>query len=133
MNSVVLDTHATIWSLIDRGRLSPAAVAAIDTANATSSPVFVPTISLVEIVYLVEKERLPEAVKTSLLNALSDPRSNLTFAPLDLDTASRVEHVDRDQIPDMPDRIIAATAVHLGLPLVSRDSKIRASSVKAVW
>ena len=33
----------------------------------------------------------------------------------------------------MPDRIIAATALHLGLPLISRDRKIQLSSVNTIW
>jgi predicted nucleic acid-binding protein len=33
----------------------------------------------------------------------------------------------------MPDRIIAATALSLGLPLVTRDGKIRASNVITIW
>ena len=33
----------------------------------------------------------------------------------------------------LPDRIIAATSVHLGLPLISRDSKIAASKVNTIW
>ncbi len=41
--------------------------------------------------------------------------------------------IPRDQVPDMPDRIIAATAAHLGVPLISRDGKIRASSVTTIW
>jgi predicted nucleic acid-binding protein len=41
--------------------------------------------------------------------------------------------INRDSIPDMPDRIIAATALHLGVPLISRDAKIRASNIATVW
>jgi predicted nucleic acid-binding protein len=45
-----------------------------------------------------------------------------------------VEPVDRATVPEMPDalraskaeRIIAATALHLGCPLVTRDRKIQA-------
>ena len=33
----------------------------------------------------------------------------------------------------MPDRIIAATALHLGVPVISRDGKIRASTVATIW
>ena len=41
--------------------------------------------------------------------------------------------VPRDEVPDMPDRIIAATAVAYKLPLVSQDTEIRASaSLKAL-
>lgn len=133
MTALVLDTHAAVWALIDRGRLSTAARTAIETAAADNSPVFVPSISVVEITYLIEKGKLPAAVKAQLLAALDDPQSNLTAAPLDLDVANRVEHVERGQVPDMPDRIIAATAVHLGLPLVSRDAKIRVSAVHTLW
>ncbi len=35
--------------------------------------------------------------------------------------------------PDMPDRIIGATALHLGLPLITRDGKIRASDLRTIW
>ena len=39
----------------------------------------------------------------------------------------------RQDVPDMPDRIIAATALHLGVPLISRDGKIKASAVPTIW
>ena len=37
--------------------------------------------------------------------------------------------IPRDSVLDLPDRIIAATALHLGLPLISRDSKIATSKL----
>lgn len=37
-------------------------------------------------------------------------------------------------VPDMPDRIVAATALKLGLPLLTRDRKIRlALGTRALW
>ena len=42
-------------------------------------------------------------------------------------------HVPRSDIPDLPDRIIAASAVHLGVPVISRDGKIRASQLRTIW
>jgi PIN domain nuclease of toxin-antitoxin system len=36
-------------------------------------------------------------------------------------------------LPDLPDRIIAATALRLNLPLVTRDRKIQASQVNSIW
>jgi PIN domain nuclease of toxin-antitoxin system len=33
----------------------------------------------------------------------------------------------------MPDRIIAATALSLGVPVISRDGKIRTSAVETIW
>ena len=36
-------------------------------------------------------------------------------------------------VPEMPDWIIAATALALGLPLVTRDLRIRSTSVPTIW
>jgi predicted nucleic acid-binding protein len=47
--------------------------------------------------------------------------------------AESLELVPRKDVPDMPDRIIAATALHLGLPLVTRDGKIRAVNITTIW
>lgn len=33
--------------------------------------------------------------------------------------------VERTQIPDLPDRIIAATALYLQVPVISRERKIK--------
>jgi PIN domain nuclease of toxin-antitoxin system len=41
--------------------------------------------------------------------------------------------IPRNEVPELPDRIIAATATLLAVPLISRDRTIRASSVKTVW
>lgn len=35
--------------------------------------------------------------------------------------------------PDMPDRIIAGTALHLKLPLITRDHKIQLSQIDTIW
>ncbi|WP_336389855.1 PIN domain-containing protein [Scytonema hofmannii] len=41
--------------------------------------------------------------------------------------------VERAQVPDLPDRIIAATALYLGVPIISRDNKIQLSSINTIW
>jgi PIN domain nuclease of toxin-antitoxin system len=47
--------------------------------------------------------------------------------------ADALQLVDRSEVPDMSDRVIAATAVTLGVALISRDAKIRASTVQTLW
>lgn len=64
---------------------------------------------------------------------LDHPDAVLRLAPLDRAIADAVARVPRDQVPDMPDRIIAATALASGLPLITRDARIRASSVPTIW
>jgi predicted nucleic acid-binding protein len=34
---------------------------------------------------------------------------------------------------DLPDRIIAATALFHGVPVLSRDGRIRGSNIKTIW
>lgn len=76
---------------------------------------------MVEVVYLVERRRLPEAALELLNSVLSDTDSDLVIVPLDLGIAQAIKDISRDVIPDMPDRIIAGTALYLNLPLVTRD------------
>ncbi|MEG3905573.1 MULTISPECIES: PIN domain-containing protein [unclassified Microcoleus] len=91
-------------------------------------------ISVVELSYLVERYRLPEEAFEELINALSDPGTGLAIAPLDLITAQILRQIPRDVVPDMPDRIIAATALSLSLPLVTRDAKIQAvTTIQTIW
>ncbi|MCT7949962.1 hypothetical protein NG798_09205 [Ancylothrix sp. C2] len=45
----------------------------------------------------------------------------------------KLQLVERHQVPDLPDRIIAATALHLGVPVISRDTKIQLSNINTIW
>jgi PIN domain nuclease of toxin-antitoxin system len=86
-------------------------------------------ISLAEVVYLVEKNRLPKSAYADLKKALHDPDRALQEAPVTAEIIDAMLEVPRADIPDMPDRIVAATAVYFGVPAISRDGRIRASNV----
>jgi PIN domain nuclease of toxin-antitoxin system len=105
----------------------------LDTASAEGYLIYVSSICLVELTYLVEKGRLPSAAREILVRALDDSNGPYALAPLDGHVAEVLETVSRSEVPDLPDRIVAATAVALQVPLISRDRKIRASSVNTIW
>ena len=63
---------------------------------------------------------------------LHRPDSGFKVAPFDFAIAEELENIPRDQIPDMPDRMIAATAQHLSLPLVTTDYRIQQSDVETI-
>jgi PIN domain nuclease of toxin-antitoxin system len=90
-------------------------------------------ISLAEVVYLVEKNRLPATSFEDLTTAIHNPNHVLEEAALTGGVVAAMRLVPRDAVPDMPDRIVAATAVYLGVPVISRDGRIRASSVQTIW
>lgn len=132
MDAYVTDTHALIWYLTNSPRLGPQASMAFDAADQGAAVMYVPTMCLVEIVFLTERNRIPADLRTTFDLAL---QANDSFVIIDLtvDIASAVAQITRAAVPEMPDRIIAATALHLGVPLISRDHKIQASSVTTIW
>jgi PIN domain nuclease of toxin-antitoxin system len=133
MASVIADTHAILWYLREPSRLSPAARTALEHAVASGGLIYFSTISIVEICYLVEKARRSVADSEEVLRVLDTPGSELVALSLDLNIARAMPQIPRDLVPDMPDRIIAATALHLSLPLITRDAKIRTAPVRTIW
>lgn len=134
MSSVVIDTHIIAWFLENTSKLS--SVADMALANAVSDPgemIFVSAISEVEIQYLIEKGRISKSVLTSLLSELKAPQSTFKIIPLDLSVAVNLINISRSDVADMPDRIIAATADLLQLPLVTADKAIHASGLSVIW
>jgi predicted nucleic acid-binding protein len=58
----------------------------------------------------------------------------MVVTPLDASVARAVQRISRVAVPDMPDRIIAATALHLNAELVTRDRRLQAAlKSRAVW
>jgi predicted nucleic acid-binding protein len=83
--------------------------------------------------YLAEKNRIDANAVRRLVGALHDPRHVLSAVPLDVEIARQSASISREQVPDLPDRIIAATALRPGVPLITRDGRIRAASIQTVW
>ncbi|MFH7028807.1 MAG: hypothetical protein ACHBN1_26280 [Heteroscytonema crispum UTEX LB 1556] len=59
--------------------------------------------------------------------------SLLVEIPFDQNIAQALRRVEKMQIADLPDRIIAATGLYLNLPLISRDRQIQVSSIGTIW
>jgi PIN domain nuclease of toxin-antitoxin system len=134
MPSVVADTHTLIWYIFELPRLSTAALTALEQAVNEGNFIYFSAITIVEISYLIERGRLAGEVLTRVLNAADDPNVGILLAPLDRNISATIQQIDRATVPDMPDRIIAATALSLSLPLVTRDAKIQAlTTIQTIW
>lgn len=131
--AAVLDTHALIWYLLRAKQLSLVALQSIRNFVGRGQPIYVSAISIVETIYLVERGRVPLVALERIEEALKDPASGLLVAPVDAAVADTVPRVPRVIVPDMPDRIIAATALYLNLPLVTRDQRIQSAGIRTIW
>lgn len=129
----VADTHAALWYLLKNPSLSATARRFMDDPAPAGQDIVLSPISLAEIVYLAEKNRLPASAYEHLKNALADPDYVIEEGPFNGEIVEAMLKVPRADVPDMPDRIVAATGMHFGVPVISRDGRIRSSSVKTIW
>jgi PIN domain nuclease of toxin-antitoxin system len=133
MADSVTDTHGLIWYL--RNTLHPGTNAnrLFDECDRELGIIYVPTICLVEIVYLQEKGRIPATLKALFETKLQSGKTGLRLATLTAGVVDALTQISRTDVPDMPDRINAATALALGFPLISKDRRIQSSTVATVW
>jgi PIN domain nuclease of toxin-antitoxin system len=129
----VLDTHAAIWYLLDTKNLSATVFSLIDEAAASGAPTYISAVTLVEVVYLVERGRIAANAFEMFVSELEKDNPAFTIVPLDSEIAGLLRQIPRNVVPDMPDRIIAATALHLGLPLVTRDRRLQSAGIQTIW
>ncbi len=133
--SVVADTHAIIWYVDSPADMTLMATSAMDAAaNDPAQRIFISPISLIEMQYLTEKGKIKPTVLPAVLAEIDNPQPILEVIPIDRRVSDCLALIPRLIVPDMPDRIIAATALLFNLSLVTADTKIRAlSSVVTVW
>ena len=129
----IADTHTALWYLLKNPRLSNTARNFLDAAASAGQEIGVSPVSLAEIVYLVEKNRISPSAYHEIKRALADPDCVIQEAPFNVAVVDAMRQIPRADVPDLPDRIVAATAVFLQVPVISRDGRIRSSSVKTVW
>ena len=133
MVAAVADTHTAVWYLFDDPRLSYAAKTLMESIRASRRKIAISSISLAELIYLVEKGRLSQTAYDDLRSAMADAEHVFVEAVLSGEVVDQMPRVPRSEVPDMPDRIVAATALHLGVPVISRDRRIRTSILQSIW
>lgn len=84
-------------------------------------------------VYLIEKGRIAAESFSRLTRMLETATGQFKEIPVDLALARALMHVNVQQIPDMPDRLIAASAFLHQVPVISRDRKIVSSKLVTIW
>jgi PIN domain nuclease of toxin-antitoxin system len=130
---IVLDTHVWVWWLSDPDNIPNKARKLIAEA-ASDRAVYISSISAWEIALLVKKDRLRFTMEAADWIARSEALPFLHFVPVDNAIAVRSVVLIDPFKNDPADRIIVATAIIMGAPLVSSDRRIlKYPHVKTVW
>lgn len=130
----LVDTHALLWWLAgDVRRLGREARRFLERMDAGLAVASVAAISLVEISEAVQRGRVRLAESfPRFVDRLERTPSRYRVAPLTSRIVVRAH--DLHGIPERADRLIAATAADLELPLLTRDPAIAAAGgCEALW
>jgi PIN domain nuclease of toxin-antitoxin system len=132
MKRYVTDTHCLRWYMTDDRRLPKAVNKIYDAAEKGRAQVLVPSIVLVEAIFLLQRQRIARSVLDQLLQLPEEPTATLYVTPLNLAVVLAVNAFGPAAIPELADRIIAATAYTLNLPLLTVDHIIIESNLVKV-
>ncbi|MCC6601674.1 MAG: PIN domain-containing protein [Anaerolineae bacterium] len=129
----ILDTHALVWFVEGNKRLSESAKAIISAAD---SQMVLPLIALAEAAIIIERGRTTiKDVAKFLSRVYADTR--IEIFPLTLDVFERSLTPEGLQIPELHDRFIVSTGLHLQdlghtVEIITKDQAIADASVLAV-
>ncbi|MBM4038452.1 MAG: type II toxin-antitoxin system VapC family toxin [Planctomycetes bacterium] len=128
-NEFVTDTMALVLR-VERRRMGERAKAAFEALEAGAATIHVPGIVLAEILYLSERGRLSASVEKVAEYMRRNP--NCKEAPLNLAVIQAARAIA--DIPELHDRLIAATGRLLGLQVITIDPAIQSSEfVGTLW
>jgi len=121
------DTVAIVRYFSKSGKIGKRALKILKDADAGEHEIYVSIISIVEIMYLTEKNRIPLRLEETLSTiAISD---NYHIVDLDVDT---IQNANTIHGLELHDRLIVASAKQLNLPILTNDTVIVKSNLVEV-
>ncbi|HLW81726.1 MAG TPA: type II toxin-antitoxin system VapC family toxin [Candidatus Acidoferrales bacterium] len=129
---ILLDTHVVAWLAFEPARISAKARAAIDDARKSGDGLAICDITLFELAALARKGRIRLGI--SIQSFLEEIEARFVVLPMSGRTCARAVELPAAYPRDPADRVIGATALVEGLPLITADRNIRRSKiVRTVW
>ena len=122
MDSYVSDTQALVKFMMGQKVINEQCHQAFLSADRGENIIIMPAVVLMEVLYLFEKNR----IKIDLIQTEDLLKSkNYQFEPLSLEILKTAMEIN--DIPELHDRLIAATARYLDIPIITNDPVIRKS------
>ena len=119
MADYVTDTQALVKFMVGKKAINDKAHQAFLSADKGECTIIIPAIVLMEVLYLFEKKR----IDIGLLHTEDLLKSqNYQFEPLSLEILKTASEIT--DIPELHDRVIAATARYLDIPIITNDPVI---------
>lgn len=125
MTDLLLDTHIVLWLNSGDERLGEATRRTIDTAWKSGGRILISSVSVLEIAILVDKGFIELDLPVNEWVERFVDRPGLEAVALDHVTAARAYSLHHLEHRDPADRLLIASAIGLGCPLVTRDDRIR--------
>ena len=126
---ILLDTNVVLWAALSPGKLTAAAASAI---SSTRNDLLISAASAWEIATKVRLGKLPEATKLEANFISASQLAGYTLLPIHADTALRSGRL-LGAHGDPFDRMIAAQALELAIPVISADPKLDSFGVRRIW
>lgn len=129
----VTDTHALIWAIDgSRKRLGKRARQIFGRSDGGEASIYIPTFALAELSEACHRGRVMLTLPFEEWARAAFFSGKYHEAPLTAEIVYAAQRLLR--IPERGDRLIAATAVVLDLPLITRDPEIAAAAgVECIW
>jgi len=126
----VTDTHAFIWFLTGDVKIGKEAKNLFLKADNGEITIVVPSVVLLEALYICERHR----VMLKFKKILEKIRNTINYPiyPLDIDVIIECQNLKR--LSNLHDRVVVATARLLNAKLITKDQEIKKSKlVDTVW
>ena len=129
---ILVDTHVVVWLALAPEKISKKARVAIEETRHGDEGIAISDVSLFEIAQVESKRRVK--LNSSLETFLTEVEAHFIVLPITGRVCVRATGLPAVYPKDPADRIIGATALLEGIPLVTADDEIRRSkALPTIW